>query len=198
MPPPPTQTTSTPASTSRRIVGSSTIERGSGEATTRRWPPASSTSVHPARGGQARGRLAVVDRADRLRGALERRVAGVHHHLGQQRRDARVAQLVDQLLLEQVADHALGLGAEHVERIRLDPLVGLALERQQAHLGPVSVGDDDVVLGRQRGDRLDRGADVAALGGHVRGLAAAEQRVASERRDDQHGEVLPASRRAGS
>ena len=69
--------------------------------------------------------------------------------------------------------HPVAVGAEHVERILLDLVVGLALERQQADLGPVPVGDDDLVLGGDRGDLRDRGPDVAPLGGHVGGLAAA-------------------------
>ena len=79
----------------------------------------------------------------------------------------------------------------------VDVRVGLALEREQADLGPVPMRDDDVVVRRDRGDRLDGGGDVAALRDHVRGLAAAQQRVASKRGDDQHEEVLLPPRRAG-
>ena len=54
--------------------------------------------------------------------------------------------------------------------------VGLALEGEQADLGSVAVGDDDVVLGRELGDRLDGGGDVRALASRrpraLRGAAA--------------------------
>ena len=55
-------------------------------------------------------------------------------------------QQVAQLLLDEVADHALRLGTQHVERVGLDLLVAAALQRQQAHLGAVAVRDDQLVL----------------------------------------------------
>jgi hypothetical protein len=102
----------------------------------------------------------------------EGRVFGVDDDLREERRDRPAAEAVDELLVEQVPDHALALGAEHVERIRLDLGIGLALEGEQPDLRPVAVRHDHLVLGGQLGERLDGGRDVLALGGGVCRLAA--------------------------
>ena len=129
----------------------------------------------------------LIDRADELLRAPEGRVRVVDDHLREQRGDGAAAlEAVHELLIEQVADHPFGLGAEDVERVRLGRGVGLALEGEQPDLRSVAVGDDDVVLGRELDDRLDGGGDVRALDLHVRGFSAAEQRVASEGDDDEH------------
>ena len=47
---------------------------------------------------------------------------------------------VDELLVEQVADHALGPGSEHVERIRGHLAEGDALQGEQSDRWPVAVG----------------------------------------------------------
>ena len=62
---------------------------------------------------------------------------------------------VAELLLDHVADRALGLGAEHVER-RVLAGVGDLLQRKQPDLRAVAVGDDDLVLGAKRRQRLAR------------------------------------------
>jgi hypothetical protein len=89
-----------------------------------------------------------------------------------------------QRLLQQVADHPLALGAEHVERIGVDRRVGLALEQQQPDLRAVAVRDRDGVPVQQRRERacglgevaaLDRGADRLAAG-RRRGRRAAPGR----------------------
>jgi hypothetical protein len=67
--------------------------------------------------GQTLGPRAVVNGADRLRRVREGRILAPHDHLGQQRRHASSGQRVRELLLEQVADHPLALGAEHVEGV---------------------------------------------------------------------------------
>ena len=122
-----------------------------------------------------------------LVGSLEGRVVGVDLDHRQDRRERLLErQQVAQLLLDQVADHALGLGAEDVERVGLDLLVGGALERQQADLRPVAVRDHELVLRGDRRERLGGNAHVGALvlGGHR--LPAAQQRVAAEGDDDAH------------
>ena len=48
-------------------------------------------------------------------------------------------------LLEDVADHSLGLRAEDVERVGLDIRVRRGLERQQTDLWAVAVGENQVV-----------------------------------------------------
>src|SRR6185295_1551440 len=71
--------------------------------------------------GEPFGLLLRVDRSDRLRRVAERGVVALDLDLRQQRREALFErQLVAELLLDQVADHPLGLRAEHVERIRVD------------------------------------------------------------------------------
>src|SRR4051794_10816277 len=69
------------------------------------------------------GRL--VHGPDRLRWMLERRVGRIDLDLRQQRGDLARRQDVHQLLLQEVTDHPLALGAEDVERIRLHTCVGL-------------------------------------------------------------------------
>ena len=86
-----------------------------------------------------------------LVGILEGRVRRVdldHRQHGRQR--LVEGHQVAQLLLHEIADHALRLGAEDIERVGRDLLVGRALERQQADLGSVAVGDDELVLARHR------------------------------------------------
>ena len=139
--------------------------------------------------GEPLRRHAVVDRADRLGRPRECGIVAIDDHLRQQRRDRPAAERVDQLLIEQVTDHALRLGAQYVERIRGDRLVGVALQRQQTHLRPVAMGHDHLVVGREIGDRSDRGRDVAALRVGVGGLAPPQQGIASERDNDAaHGD----------
>ena len=133
----------------------------------------------------------VVDRPDELGRMRERRVVGVHDHLREERRDRATAEDVDELLLEQIADHALALGAEHVERVRRDLRICLALECEQPDLRPVAVRDDDLVLGRELGERLDGGRYVVALHRSVGRLTALEQCVPSESNHDPHGSHLP-------
>ncbi len=78
-----------------------------------------------------------------------------------------------ELLLDDVADHALRLGAEDVERVGLDVLVGRSLERQEPDLRPVAVRHDELVVRRDPGQRLRRDPDVGplVLGGHRLALA---------------------------
>ena len=122
-------------------------------------------------------------------GAANAGSARVHEHLRQQRGDLAVRQLVAERLLEQVADHALALRAEHVEGVGRDLGVGGGLQCEQAHLGPVAVRDDQLVLTGQLGEAASGFRDVAALKLRLRRLAASQQRVAAERGDDAH--LLP-------
>ena len=130
----------------------------------------------------------VVDGSDRLRRIGEGRVGRVDLDLRQERGEPLVLrQLVAQLLLEHVADHPLRLGVQDVERIGLDLLVGRSLERQQPDLRSVAVRDHELVLERDRRQRLAGDARVRALVLGGQGLPALEQRVAAERDDDAHG-----------
>ena len=142
----------------------------------------------PAFGGEPLGRVAVVDRADRLRRPREGRVVTVDDHLGEQGGDRPAAEGVEQLLVEQVADHSLRLGPQHVERVRRDGVVSIALQGEQPDLRAVAVGHDHLVVPSEVGDRLDGRRDVAALRGGVGRLVAPQQCVASECDDDAHGD----------
>jgi hypothetical protein len=142
----------------------------------------------PALGSQLFGLLGGVDRADRLRRVVERRIVEVHLDHGEQRRERMLrGQQVAELLLDEVADQPLGLRAEHVEGVRVDPRrVGGRLHREHPDLRTVAVGDDELVLERDGGERLAGVADVAALDLDGHRLPAPKQRVASERHHHPH------------
>jgi hypothetical protein len=116
-------------------------------------------------------------------------IVGVDDDLRQQGRDRAAGEGVAQLLLEQVADHPLALGSEHVERVGGDLGVGERLEGEQPHLRAVPVRDHELVLPPERRQRLHRTHDVAALDVGLQRLPAPEQGVPAERRDDAHGHV---------
>ncbi len=108
----------------------------------------------------------VVDRTDELGRILEAGIVRIDLDHRQQRGERHLErQQVAELLLDHVADHALGLRAEHVERIGLVRLVRGALQRQQADLRAVAVADDQLVLLRRRGASACAAiADVARAG----------------------------------
>ena len=91
---------------------------------------------------------------------------------------------VVELHLDDVADLAFGLGAQHVERIRVDAGVRVAHQREEPDLRAVAVRDDEPVPardGREQSRRLARGV---TLGVRLQALAATQQGVAAERDDD--------------
>jgi hypothetical protein len=87
---------------------------------------------------------------------------------------------VVELHLEHVADLALGLGVEDVERVRVCLLVRVAHERQQTHLRAVAVRDHE--LAAQRGTRQDPCgiARRSRLIGRLERLSTPQQGVAAE------------------
>ena len=131
--------------------------------------------------GQAAGVGLGIDRADGLRRRPERRVAGRDEHLGQKRRDRAAGEPVSERLLDQIPDHALGLGSQHVERRRRPGRLGLQCEHP--HLGAVAVRDHQPMVARDRREGLGDDLDVAPLTGHIGRLAPLEQGVAAERDD---------------
>src|SRR5581483_856597 len=126
----------------------------------------------------------LVHRPDRLRRRGEARIQCRDEHARRDRHDLAFRQFVLQRVGEEVADHALRLGNEHVERVRSDVAVGLAFEREQSDLRAVAVRDHELVVGCGRGERGGGGEDVAPLDLRLRRLAAAKQRVAAECDDD--------------
>ena len=67
--------------------------------------------------------------------------------------------------------------------------VGRALQREQADLRAVAVRDHEVVLERDRGERLARGPRVGPLVLGGQRLAAPQERVAPECDDDAHAQL---------
>ncbi len=62
---------------------------------------------------------------------LECRVGWIHLDLSEQRRDRLfLGQSIAQFLLDQVANHALGLSPQHIERIRLNVTISSRLQCQ--------------------------------------------------------------------
>ena len=145
-----------------------------------------------ARLGQGVRRRRVVHGPDRLRGRGEGRVVGGDEGLGHERDDAQRRVGLQQRLLQEVADHADGLGADDVERGWPRAGVGLALEQQMADLRAVAEGQDELVVARERYERRGGGAEVAPL--HVGRdlLTAARQGVAAQGGDDPHQAVADA------
>jgi hypothetical protein len=68
---------------------------------------------------------------------------------------------IAELLGEDVADHAVGLRAEHVERCPVP--IGGGLEDEQSHLRAVAVGHDEIVIARQLGQRASGDPRVGPL-----------------------------------
>jgi hypothetical protein len=139
-----------------------------------------------------RGRR-VVHRADRLGGRPERGIRGIHHDLGEDRREPVRREVGTELLLEDVADHPLGLRVEHVERVRRGLGARLVLEGEQPHLRAVPVRDDELVVAGDLGERFGGDLGVRALHGSVERFAPLQQRVAPEGGDDEHQRVPPAN-----
>ena len=191
-PPPPAQMSTTPWSSSQRIGRISKMCCGWGEGTTRRQLSPSGLKAQPFAFGERVGLGSGVDRADELGRVLEGRVARVDLHHREDRRERDVAgDHVAELLLEDVADHPLGLRAEDVERVRVDVGVRRRLEGEQPDLGSVAVGEHELVrLGDGRQGRR-RAADVHPLVLRRHRLAPLQQGVAAERHHDAHGEVSP-------
>ena len=150
MPPPPAQITIVPRSSSHfdRPHLEDPLRRG------RRHHAAPLRAVlleRPAllRGDAVRFGL-VVHRPHELGRVLERGILRIHlDHREQGRERHFEGEQVPELLLDHVADHPLGLGAEHVEREVLVGLVGRVLEREQPHLRAVAVGDHELVVLRR-------------------------------------------------
>ena len=92
-------------------------------------------------------------------GFAERRIVAIDLDHRQDGRERHLeGQQVAEFLLDHVADHALGLRAEHVERIGLVGFVCASLQGQQPDLRAIAVCDDELVARMNRGQRLGRDA----------------------------------------
>ena len=133
------------------------------------------------------GLLLGVDGPDQFGRAGERRVGRADQGLADQAGDLAAGQRVLQRPDEPVADHSLGLRAEHIERVGMGQgRVAGALQRQQADLRAVAVGDDQFVLAGQRGERGNRFEDVLFLDLGFRRLPPFQQGVPAEGGHDSH------------
>ena len=135
-------------------------------------------------GSQGAGFRFFVDGADELGRIGKRRILGIDLHLGQQRGDVAARHQVLQLLDQHVADHALGLGTQHIQGIGRDLGVGAVLQGQQADLRAVAVHQHHVVLLGDQGDGLGGGGDVLALDVSFERLSTTEQSIATQGDDD--------------
>ena len=169
MPPPPAQTTTDPAleQPGDRLDLDDLLRLGGGHhaAPGRAVLPERPALVLAERVGVRLG----VDGADELGRVGERRVVRVDRDHGEDRDHRPVrGEHAPQLLLDEVADHALGSRVQDVQGVGFGSSVGLGLQGQQAHLRSVAVHDDEAVLRGQRCERLRRDPDVAPLyrGGH--------------------------------
>ena len=94
---------------------------------------------------------------------------------------------VFQGLQQEVTDHALCLGHEGVEGVG-EGEVGVpgALECQQAYLGAIAVGDDQVVIEGEGGKGLDGRDDVRLLPRRKRNLTSLHEGVPTQGDDHPH------------
>jgi hypothetical protein len=115
------------------------------------------------------------------------RVVGRHLGLAHQADHLPSGQGIFECLQEEVADHALGLGAEHVERVRRGQIgIECALVGQHAHLWSVPVGDHQVMVPGQWNKGVDGHADMLLLDLGERNLPAFEQGIAAHGHDETH------------
>jgi hypothetical protein len=126
-------------------------------------------------------------RAHELGRGAEGRVVGGHHGLADQADHLPAGEGVLERLQQEVADHPLGLGPQHVERVGTRQVgVERALDGQHPDLGTVAVGDDQVVVVGQGCEGVHGHADVLLLGLGQGDLAPLEQGVAAHRHHQAH------------
>ena len=151
-------------------------------------PPGPVRLDHPASlGSQPRRIIAGVHLAHELGGIGEGRVGRLDERLVDDGGHLPPGQAVLHRLEQPVADHPLRLRAEDVERVRRREVrVRGTLQRQHTDLGAVAVGDDELVLRRERCQRLDGASYVRFLHLGIGPLPALEQRVPAEGDHDPH------------
>jgi len=166
------------------------MRSGRGEATTRRHPPVGVLDDVPAVLLAAQGRLGGIhERADRLAGAVERRVVAVDLGLGDDRDDgtldAQPVESVLQVLPERVPKGTLCVRPRHIER---DPVQLMCRElgtaQDEPHLRAVTVPDHDVPpLGDHDRNVLGRLLRRQVLAADVLVRPVLDQRVAADGHD---------------
>jgi len=139
------------------------------------------------------GLLLLEEGPDRLGRLEECRILGVDEDLGDEGRDiaahVAAAQGVEHGLLQDVAEAALRVGDQHVQRFGGEGLPRrFVLGQQLAHLGPVAVRDHQVVVAADQGHQVVadvRGVLLVDLDAGF--LAGRHEGMAAERHDDDRG-----------
>ena len=194
-PPPPAQTTTAPDVSSRRTTRVSTIRSGRGEGTTRRQycPSGFDASSRVPRRAAGRSPRRTPGRrtwwaSSKAGSAAETRVWLMTAAT------CRPGSAFCSACEQPVADHALGLGAEDVERVRpVELRVGGALQGEQADLRAVAVGDDELVLLGERRPGRGRPARRWPAGRRRPASARARSRALPPRATTMRISVLPPS-----
>ena len=78
------------------------------------------------------------------------------------------------------------LGAEHVQGLRPDLGVGLALQGEQADLGAIAMGEHELMVGGELGHGAGGHGDIVTLSVGVGRLSVVQQGVATQGHDDPH------------
>ena len=145
-------------------------------------------------GGEPVGVALGIGRADELGRRVERRIGGIDQRLGHEAHDRTPETGGRDRALQPVPDQPLCLRDQGIEGIRPRQRVVVgALERQQAHLGSVAVGDHQLMVGGDGGKGRGNGCDVFDLDRGVRDRSAGQQRVAPQGDQDAHSSTGPST-----
>ena len=137
--------------------------------------------------GELFGFFLVVDGADGLRRVLEGGIFRVNLRLREDRRErGGLRHVVDEFLLDHVADHADRFSTDHVERIHRHLLVGIVLESKKADLRAVAVRDHELVAFVGLGDLLAGEGNVFALVFAEHRLTALQKGIAAQSNNKTH------------
>ena len=167
-----------------------------GEGTTRRWPRfASDTSAQPRSRSSTLGLLGRVERADRLRRPVERRIVGRDTDMREHAGDRASAQGRSQLGGDERADLRLGLRNREPQRQRWSFRGGAFLPEQLVpDLRAVAVRDREISrVGEQRLQGGDCATKVRKLLDSCAALAGSYERVAAEGDDRAHTSAVSSS-----
>lgn len=156
-----------------------------------RHDPAPLVAVLPHRPALRSRKLAgirlAVHRPHELGGILHGRIVGVHFDHRENRGDRFLRRdQVPELLFDEVADHALGLGTEDVERVGGDIVVAGRLQRQQPDLRAVAVRNHQLMVDGHRRKCLACGLHVRPLTLDGHGLTSLLKRISPKCNHDSH------------
>ena len=107
--------------------------------------------------------LRVIDRTDKFLRRRKGRIVRCHSNTRHHCRYRRYRRFLRQALGQHIANHALALRHQHVQRVRFDVAIGQILQRQQAYLRPVAVHNGQTVMLRQTRQRGNGTVNIAIL-----------------------------------